>query len=177
MSLAFLNGFTLSDAVFIVIAGITLLSALGVILSRNIVHSAILLVITFLGVAAVYFELNAGFIGLVQIMVYAGAISVLMIFAIMLVMDVDPNETNLFNTHLPTVLSGGYAGILLVAGLVGAIWFTKWPLSTVKAGDQGVGLLADLMLGKYVVPFEVAAVLLLVAVVGAIVLARGVDEK
>lgn len=173
----FMNGFTLNDAVFIVIAGLTLLAALGVMFSRNIVHSAIFLVITFLGVAGIYFQLNAGFLGLVQIMVYAGAISVLMIFAIMLVMDVDPNRTNLFNTNLPTMLFGGFAGFLLVAGLVGSIWFTKWPISPVKASDQGVGLLADLMLGKYVVPFEVAAILLLVAVVGAIILARGVDEK
>ncbi|MEA1961997.1 MAG: NADH-quinone oxidoreductase subunit J [Bacillota bacterium] len=174
---AFVTGLTLSDVVFIVIAGITVLSALGVVLARNIVHSAVFLVITFLGVAAVYFQLNAGFLGLVQIMVYAGAISVLMIFAIMLVMDVEPQETNLFNKSVPTILTGGYVGVLFFAGMTGAIAFTKWPVSSVKAGDAGADLLAGLMLGKYVVPFEVAAILLLVAVVGAIILARGVEDK
>jgi NADH-quinone oxidoreductase subunit J len=173
----FLTGLTLSDAVFIVIAGITVLAALGVVLSKNIVHSAVFLVITFLGVAGIYFQLNAGFLGLVQIMVYAGAISVLMIFAIMLVMDVEPEETNLFNQSVPTILTGGYVGFLLFAGLAGAIAFSKWPISSVPANDTGVDLLAGLMLGKYVVPFEVAAILLLVAVVGAIILAKGVEEK
>jgi NADH-quinone oxidoreductase subunit J len=174
---AIINGFTISDAVFIMIAGITILAALGVVLSRNIVHSAILLVVTFLGVAGIYFSLNAGFVALVQIMVYAGAISVLMIFAIMLVMNVEPEKTNLFNASLPTILTGGYVGILLFCGLAGAIAFSKFSISPVKASDTGVDLLAGLMLGKYVVPFEVAAILLLVAVVGAIILARGVQDK
>lgn len=168
---------SLNDLVFIALAGITLLAALGVVLSRNIMHAALLLVLTFLGVAGIYFQLNAGFIGLVQIMVYAGAISVLMIFAIMLVMDVEVSRTNLFNQSIPTIMTGGYVGVLLAAGLVGAIWFTKWPLSPVQAGDQGVELLAGLMLGKYVVSFEVAAILLLVAVFGAIFLAKGVEDK
>lgn len=174
---AIVNGFTLSDAVFIVIAGITILAALGVVLTRNIVHAAIFLVVTFLGVAGIYFQLNAGFIGLVQIMVYAGAISVLMIFAIMLVMDGEAGKTNLFNASLPTMLIGGYVGFLLFCGLAGAIWVSKFPISPAKVSDTGVDLLAGLMLGKYVVPFEVAAVLLLVAVVGAIILARGVEDK
>lgn len=168
---------SLNDLVFIALAGITLLAALGVVISRNIVHSALFLVLAFLGVAGIYFQLNAGFVGLVQIMVYAGAISVLIIFAIMLMMDVEASRTNLFNQSVPTIMTGGYVGILLAAGLVGAIWFTKWPLAAAQVGDQGVEKLAGLMLGKYVVSFEVAAILLLVAVFGAIILAKGVEDK
>jgi NADH-quinone oxidoreductase subunit J len=168
---------SLNDIVFIALAGITLLAALGVVLARNIVHAAMLLVLTFLGVAGIYFQLNAGFVGLVQIMVYAGAISVLIIFAIMLVMDVAPDQTNLFNQNTPTIMAGGYVSLLLAAGLAGAVWFTKWPLSPVQVGDQGVEILAGLLLGPYVVSFEVAAVLLLIAVFGAIYLAKGVADK
>ena len=140
-------------------------------------HAALFLVLTFLGVAGIYFQLNAGFIGLVQIMVYAGAISVLIIFAIMLVMDVEIGKTNLFNQSVPTMMTGGYVSVLLAAELIGAIWFTKWPLSSVQAVDQGVEKLAGLLLGPYVVSFEVAAILLLVAVFGAIFLAKGVEDK
>ena len=168
---------SLNDIVFIALAGITLLAALGVVLSRNIMHAALFLVLTFLGVAGIYFQLNAGFIGLVQIMVYAGAISVLIIFSIMLVMDVEIGKTNLFNQSVPTILTGVYVSVLLVCGLAGAIWFTKWPVSSIQAVDQGVEKLAGLLLGPYVVSFEVAAILLLVAVFGAIILAKGVEDK
>ncbi len=168
----------LNDAVFILIAVVTISSALGVVASKNIVHSALLLVVTFLGVAGFYFQMNAGFIGLVQILIYGGAISVLIIFAIMLVMDVEVEKTNLPSPSIPRRLGGIYLSILLTVALGASIWFTRWPLA--EAGSQGrdeMVVLADLMLGKYVVAFEVAAILLLVAVVGAIILAKGADEK
>lgn len=168
----------LNDAVFILIAAVTIFSALGVVASKNIVHSALLLVVTFLGVAGLYFQMNAGFIGLVQILIYGGAISVLIIFAIMLVMDTEVEKTNLPSPSIPRRLGGLYLSILLTAAAGAAIWFTRWPLA--GAGSKGLDemtVLADLMLGKYVVAFEVAAILLLVAVVGAIILAKGADEK
>lgn len=168
----------LNDAVFILIAAVTIGSALGVVAARNIVRSALLLVLTFLGVAGLYFQMNAGFLGLVQILIYGGAISVLIIFAIMLVMDTEAEQTNLPSPSLPRRLGGLYISVLLTVTAAAAIWFTRWPLA--EAGGQHVdemAALADLMLGKYVVAFEIAAVLLLVAVVGAIILAKGADEK
>jgi len=168
----------LNDAVFILIAAVTIGSALGVVAAKNIVHSALLLVVTFLAVAGLYFQMNAGFLGLVQILIYGGAISVLIIFAIMLVMDTEVERTNLPSSNLPRRLGGLYVSILLTITAGAAIWFTRWPLA--GAGSKGwdeMAVLADLMLGKYVVAFEVAAILLLVAVVGAIILAKGADEK
>jgi len=168
----------LNDAVFILIAAITIFSALGVIAAKNIVHSALLLVVTFLGVAGLYFQMNAGFLGLVQILIYGGAISILIIFAIMLVMDAEVEKTNLPSPSIPRRLGGLYLSILLTAAAGASIWFTSWPLAVVRPeGLDEMAVLADLMLGKYVVAFEVAAVLLLVAVVGAIILAKGADEK
>lgn len=168
----------LNDVVFILIAAVTIFAALGVIISKNIIHSALLLVLTFLGVAGLYFQMNAGFIGLVQILIYGGAISILIIFAIMLVMDVDVNRTNLPSTSISRRLGGIYISILLTCAAAASIWLTKWPLARVGTKNQDdITVLADLMLGKYVVAFEVAAVLLLAAVVGSIILAKGADEK
>ena len=94
-----------------------------------------------------------------------------------LVMKDDPEKTNLPSPNIPNILSGGYLTALLVAALVGSIWFTKFPVKVVPASGDDLGILANLMLGDYVVPFEAAAVLLLVAVVGAIILAKGADQK
>jgi len=167
----------LNDAVFILLVLITIGSALGVVASKNIIHSALLLVLTFLGVAGLYFQMNAGFIGLVQILVYGGAISVLIIFAIMLVMDVEPEKTNLSTPSLGRRMWGVYLVVLLIIALGASIWYTRWPLAMSAAGADEMTVLANLMLGKYVVAFEVAAILLLVAVVGAIILAKGADDK
>jgi NADH:ubiquinone oxidoreductase subunit 6 (subunit J) len=168
---------TLRDVAFVLIALFTICAALGVVIFKNIVHSALFLVLTFLGVAGIYFHLSAGFVGVVQILVYAGAISVLIIFAIMLVMDKDVEKTNLPNPRLGSRLLGGYIILLMTLSLAGAVWFTRFPVSSQLVPRDEVGLLASLMLGRYVVPFEVAAVLLLVAVVGAIILAKGAEDK
>lgn len=167
----------LQDIVFVMIAIATVGAALGVVFLRNIVHNALCLVLTFLGVAAVYFQLDAGFIGLIQILVYAGAISVLIIFAIMLVMDKEVKQTSLPIPSLGRRMVGIYITVLLVATLGLVIYFTTWPLAS-GAGVplDAVGMLAELMLGDYVIAFEAAAILLLVAVVGAVILAKGVEE-
>ncbi|PKM75939.1 MAG: hypothetical protein CVU90_15080 [Firmicutes bacterium HGW-Firmicutes-15] len=169
---------TINDGVFIIISGLTIVSALGVVFSRNIIHSALFLVLAFLGVAGIFFELGAGFLGLVQILVYAGAISVLIIFAIMLVMNVEAEKTNLPNPSLKTHLWGACLALLLIITLGTSIWRSElFQVLGPPAVSDAVGLLAELMLGNYVVAFEVAAVLLLLAVVGAIILARGVEEE
>ncbi|MGS0764539.1 NADH-quinone oxidoreductase subunit J family protein [Syntrophomonas curvata] len=164
----------LADLVFIVTALITVTAAAGVVGFKNIVHSALSLVLSFLGVAAIYFQLEAGFLGLVQILVYAGAISVLIIFAIMLVMDKDADETNL--SHAKKKYWGGLIALLVTLGLGAAIGSSTWPESLGSLPEDGVGALARLLLGDYAIAFEVAAILLLVAVVGAIILAKGADE-
>lgn len=166
----------INDLVFVAIAGFTLLSALGMVLSRNLVHSALALILAFLGVAALFFNLGAGFLGLVQILVYAGAISVLIIFAIMLVMHGEPSQTNGFNHSLGTHLAGAYVASVLTLALSLSIWFSELPEIKGKTVEDAVGMLAQLFMGNYVIAFETAAVLLLVAVVGAIILARGAEQ-
>lgn len=165
---------SLDFTVFLLIAGITLAGAAGVVVCKNIVHSALALILTFLGVAALYFQLDAGFIGMVQILVYAGAVSVLFVFAVMLVMDREAGETSLANPR--TRLIGAVIAILFTAGLGKAIWATQWPQLPAQLSGDAVKQLAGLLLGDYVVAFEAAAILLLIAVVGAIILAKGAEE-
>jgi NADH-quinone oxidoreductase subunit J len=130
-----------------------------------------------LGVAGVYFQLGAGFLGLIQILVYASAISVLIIFAVMLVMNVEVEKTNLPNPNKKTILWGIFLTALLILALGASIWYSELPQVNGLAARDTVGSLAELMLGNYVVAFEAAAILLLLAVVGAIILARGVEEE
>ncbi len=167
----------LNEIAFYVISGLTVSAALGVVLSRNIVHSALALIVTFLGVAMTFFELGAGFLGLVQILVYAGAISVLIIFAIMLVMNPDPSRTNLTTPSRDTNFWGGLLAWIIIAAIGIALGKHQWPFPpAIPADTDRVGAIASLLLGNYVVAFEAAAVLLLLVVVGAIILAKGVEE-
>ena len=164
--------------VFLIISAFTVASALVVVLSRNIIHSALALILTFLGVAMVFFDLDAGFLGLVQILVYAGAVSVLVIFAIMLVMKPDANSTNPPTPSRDTHFVGGLLAWLVVIGLGVAIGLSRWPsLPDAPEDYDAVANLATLLLGNYVVAFEAAAILLLLAVVGAIILARGAEKS
>ncbi len=165
---------SIADLVFIATAGITILASLGVVTSKNIVHSALLLVLSFLGVAAIYFQLNAAFLGLVQIMIYAGAISVLIIFAIMLVMSPDINRSNLSDKK---GIGIGLIVAVLFSSLVGAsIISSKWTLVS-NIVENPVEIIAELLMGDFVIAFEIAAILLLIAAVGAIMIAKGADEK
>ncbi|HQA06979.1 MAG TPA: NADH-quinone oxidoreductase subunit J [Syntrophomonadaceae bacterium] len=165
----------MNDAVFIILGFITLLGAVGVVSFTNIVHAALSLVMSFLGVAGLYFQLQAEFLGLVQIMVYAGAISVLIIFAIMLVMDRDPDQTNV--SHKVNRWWGGLIALLFAAFIGFAIRESHFTGQAASTGADRLGQIAELVLGNYVIAFEVAAILLLVAVVGAIILAKGAKEQ
>lgn len=162
------------DFSFWIISIVVLLSALGVVMLNNIIHSALSLVVTFIGVAGLYLLLEAEFLAAVQILVYGGAISIIIVFAIMLIQREEMHETNLFSKlKIPGALVAlGFTGV--VAWL---IFNTKWAVSQATEGLVDVGSLAELMLGDYVIPFEIAAILLLVAMVGAIVIAREVKKS
>jgi len=159
---------------FWLIAGITVLLALGVIFFKNIVHSALCLIGTFLGVAAVYLTLEADYLGLVQVLVYGGAVSVLIVFAIMLVQRGSIRETNLFGRLKYKAFLIALVVFLLLSHL---LWRGNWP-QTDAAGavENSAEGLAGLMLNDFVMSFEIAAVLLLVAMIGAIVVSREVKK-
>lgn len=137
--------------------------------STNIVHSAYSLIACFLGVAGLYALLGFGFIALAQVLVYGGAIAVLLLFAIMTVMKPEAEQTN--PSHPRRWLAGG---ILLVTAVVGGGLLVKeMPTVALPALHANpVTGLALLMMGTYVVPLEIAALLLLVALIGAVILVK-----
>jgi len=152
---------------FIVFSAATLVGAIGVVTIRNLFRAAMFLALSFLAIAGLYITLHADFLGVVQILIYAGAVAVLIVFAIML-------------THRPergNPPSRFRASALIIAGLLAIlmIWAavqTTWPMSGQPPLDATVPALAQALFGPYVLPFEVASVVLLAAMVGAIVLAR-----
>nr|WP_277999070.1 NADH-quinone oxidoreductase subunit J [Moorella sulfitireducens] len=152
------------------LAAIVIASALAVVLLKNIVHSALFLVLTFAGVAGLYILLSAEFLAAVQILVYAGAIAVLIVFAIMLTRRGDIRASNLFNVNY---LAAAVVSLVLFVIAALATGRMTWMTTTGPGPGSNVGAIAEAFLGPYAVPFEVAAILLLVGMVGAILLARG----
>jgi len=163
---------------FVAFAAVLLVSSLLVILHRNPVTSALFLVLAFCALAAIYLLLHAEFIGLVQVVVYAGAIMVLFLFVIMylnLGHDVEGGVTLLLRRGLGWLLGAALVaeGVLLLRrGLAPGPTAPPDP-AAVAGNTQQVGLL---LYSRYLFPFEITSVLLLVAMIGVIVIARGRRE-
>jgi NAD(P)H-quinone oxidoreductase subunit 6 len=156
---------------FAVLSAALLLGSLGVVLLPNIVYSAFLLGGVFLSMAGLYLMLNASFVAAAQVLVYVGAVNVLILFAIMLV---NKKETLAAIPGLPLrrVLSGlvcGGLGVLLLR----VAFITPWPLpGPTPVGEEATIRIGEHLFSDYLLPFEIASVLLLMAMIGAIVLAR-----
>jgi NADH-quinone oxidoreductase subunit J len=159
-------------------AAIVVIGAVGVVISRNPVHAALMLVMTLFGVAVLFIEEGANFLAAVQVIVYAGAIVVLFLFVIMF-LGVD-REENLVEEPLPFqrplavgLMVLGIAGLLLLG--IGSRWSVgpqsvAGPAANQPGGD--VAALGRSVFTTYLFPFEITAALLVIAVVGAVVLAR-----
>ncbi len=164
---------TTEQIIFLVIAGATLMTGLLVVTTRNLIHAALWLVATLFGVAAIYAILNAGFIAVVQVVVYIGAIAILFIFAVMLtrrdMRDSGPQHNkNWWLGALVALLTfGGLLSILLNWGGLSKT------AANMPAGFDAVDALGEALtsVNGYVLPFEVASVLLLAAMIGAVYLA------
>ncbi|MEJ2208180.1 MAG: NADH-quinone oxidoreductase subunit J [Anaerolineae bacterium] len=156
--------------IFIVLAAVAVLAAVGVVAQRSAVRSALFLLLHFVCLAGLYILLNAQFVAMVQIIVYAGAIVVLFLFVVMLLGMERAQESPDLRPYYG--LAGGVLALLLVVGLVWALLLdSAGEISATAAGGSVRDLGAALLTG-YAVPFELASVLLLVALVGAVALAR-----
>ncbi len=161
---------------FILLAVVTTITAILVIVQRNPVASAIYLIITFFCLAGIYLLLNAQFIAIIQVLVYAGAIMVLFLFVIML-LNLEKEKKIITRHRLQKVL-GVFLGVILLAQ-IGMI-FNSVLLEGVKgnfppekvAAIGNTEVVARLLFTDFLLPFEITSVLLLVAIVGAIVLAK-----
>jgi NADH-quinone oxidoreductase subunit J len=161
---------------FYILAVITVGAALAVVVVRNLIHAVVFLVLSFMGVAGLYITLSADFVAVTQILIYAGAVSVLILFAIVLTPRGERGNTESF-LRLPALLLA-----LLVAFTLGYVALdTEWVISDRAGFEETASVIGEALLDKYVLPFEIASVLLLVAMLGAIVLVRpetpGVEER
>lgn len=157
------------EAIFYILSGIIIGSAVMVVSMKNIFHSALFLVLCFFSVAGIYVLLSAEFIAAVQVLIYVGAITVLMIFAIMLTAKLYSAKIRQSNEQV--VIALVIVGALLFA-TVFTLSRTAWRLSSEAPDTQSTMSIGNLLLTTYVLPFEVVSVVLLTALVGAIIIAR-----
>lgn len=159
---------------FAVMAGIALGGAFLVAAFRNVFHAALALMLSFMGVAGLYILLEAEFIAAVQVLVYVGAISILIVFAVML-------TRGLMKTGEPSQNSQWIAAAVVATLMFGVLFFvavnTAWPVAQTALKGDLILLLGKELLTTYVFPFEIVSVLLLAALVGAIVIAREREQR
>lgn len=164
-------GYTITQWTFGILAFLAIMFALMVVFSRNPVNSVLYLVLTFFCIAGHYLLLNAQFLAVVHIAVYAGAIMVLFLFVIMLMnlnQDTEPQKT-----AISKVIAGVLGGMLLFV-MVGALKGTE-QLQISQYGHSEIGLVKNLgkvLFHEYLFPFEIVSVLLLAALVGAIMIGK-----
>ena len=157
---------------FCVLAAITLSTAFLTVFSRNPIHSAIYLVICFFSVAGHYLLLNAQFLAIVHIIVYSGAIMILFLFTIMLMNLNKENEVH--KPRIPRL--GAIVSFCLVCLILIAIFVNSKPIAGdyIATGEdyQSIKVLGKILLNEYMVPFEFASILLLVAMIGTVLLSK-----
>jgi len=164
---------TVTDVIFYFIAAATVLAALGVVATGKVAYAAISLVFTLLLVAALYILLASEFLALVQVLLYAGGVAVLLLFALMLTRA----------RELAPVLDGAQkpfaalAGLSLMGVLIATVFMTTWPRKASEPTLISFNAIGDALFQTWVLPFEVASLVLLVALVGSIVLARSEEEE
>ena len=164
----------MADAItFYALAGLLVIFALLVVTARNTVYSILFLVVDFLSIALLYASMNSFFVAAIQVLVYAGGIVVLYLFVVMLVNlkrapeeHVDPNR----RSRLGGVMAAAVLGELAVIALYSAV--SPAPAAAGQAPVGDIEQVAMALYADYLIPFEVASMLLLVAMVGAIILAR-----
>ncbi len=157
------------DIAFWILAVVCVVGALAVVILPNVFRAALSLVLCFLAIAGIYIALSADFLAAVQVLVYVGGISVLIIMAVMLTRGVQQGST--FNKlGLPALL----VAILFLGVLVISMVNTPWVISGTAPIAPTTSALADKLLGKggFILPLEIGAVLLLAAILGAIVMVR-----
>lgn len=162
----------LMTIVFYVFALLIVSSAIVVVMSRNIMYAAFGLMFTFFGVAGLYVMLNADFVAITQVMVYIGGILILIIFGVILTtniagVEIQEGPTGKFRMTIASLITLILFVVLLITYLN-----AEFIVGNVQFGESTLEILGVSLMTKYLLPFEVAAVLLLIALVGAALIAR-----
>lgn len=162
---------TITEILFWVLSFIAVFSGIAVIVSKNPVYSVLYLIVTFFAIAGHYILLNAQFLAVVHIIVYAGAIMVLFLFVIMMLnlnKDTEPH-------HIPWVkIAAAIAGLIFMLVMVGALKGAE-QIHLAQPNNTNIGLVKNLgivLFNDFLVPFEISSVLFLAAMVGAVMLGK-----
>lgn len=157
------------SVIFWSIVVLTLASAFMVVQSRNLLYSALALLFTFMGLAGLYVFLMADFIAAVQIVIYVGGILILLIFAIMLTQKITTVQISHSSAQRGI---GGLVVVLILAGLAKMVLSSPWYIENAPEPEGTTAGIGKLLMVEYLIPFEVASVLLLSALIGAAMLSR-----
>ena len=154
---------------FAIIAMLIIAGAVAAVSLRNLVHCALALVVTFAGLALVYLQLEAQFVGFTQLLVYVGAVAILIVFAILLTRGGDAPEQNLFSTSWIAGLgvTFGVLAVLTYAIAKSSVGSRGAPVA-VDVATRGIG---NALMTRFVMPFEVVGLLLTAALIGAVIIA------
>lgn len=160
------------EILFYILSALTLGSAFMTIISKNPIHSAIWLVVSFFSIAGHYALFNSQFLAMVHIIVYSGAIMILMLFTIMLMnLNISNEISKPLFTKLIAAVCFGLVGLVLISSLAQSAPVIDAYTATGK-DYQSIEVLGKILLNEFAVPFEMAAVLLLMAMIGAVLISK-----
>jgi len=159
---------TVAEGVFYIVALIAILSAIGVVTVPNVVHAALLLIASLVSVAGFYILLSNEFLALVQVLIYAGAIATIILFGLMLTRGRELPLVSV-GTQWPAALA--VTTVLAIALLIG-VGDTEWPRDAGEVTVVGIRTLGGALFQQWLLPFEIASVVLTVALIGAVVISR-----
>jgi NADH-quinone oxidoreductase subunit J len=154
---------------FIILCILTLASGVAAMALRNLVHCALSLSLTFAGLAGLYLQLGAQFVGFAQILVYVGAVAILIVFAVLLTRGSEPANESIFSSSWLT----GVTVALLVFGLLGRLILSSKALVRPQSPAPAISVrqIGDQLMSTYVLPLEVVGLLLTAALIGAVIVA------
>lgn len=159
--------------IFYILALVTVVSAVMVVFNKNVIHSAFALFFALFAVSGFYVLLQADFIAITQIMIYVGGILILLLFGVMLTTKITDIQIN--SKSMNTI-----PGLIFTAGIITILIFiittTKWNLKHPVDGNETVSQIGRLLLTNYLLPFEIASIVLLVALIGSAMFARRINK-
>ena len=159
----------MAEYLFLFMAALVIASAFWVVFSPNLIHSAVSLLFTLFGTAALYIFLYADFIAGTQIVIYVGGILVLIIFGVMLTSKIDSPS---IASSSANQFIGGMGAFAIFVIQVAVIFNTPWSIGAEQSRDATVAAIGKLLLTDYLLPFEIISILLLAALMGAALLSR-----
>jgi len=159
----------IEQIVFYLLAFVIIASALAVVTLKNIFHCALFLILCLFSVAGIFVLLHAEFLAAIQVLIYVGAVAILMIFAIMLTSKLAGRNVEMTNEQ---TFIGAFLSLVLVFGIVAAFSNSIFRIAAGAPAERSTFYIGRLLMTEYVLPFEMVSVLLLAALIGAIIIAR-----